>query len=131
MFAESVRPSKLKRAERVGIAALGREDRDLSKRAKGAQVGLRVHAPLVDAELVVDRTRDREVALCWVVHSFGDTQLPHHLRNEEALIRVPLPVDVRRLVDRDVADLELDVLPMLRVEPAQEEAFPNRAAFGL
>ena len=94
ILAEAVGPSKLKRAKRIGVTAFGREDRDLPERPERTQVGLRVDTPLLDTELVVDRTRDREVALFRVIHTFGDTKLPHHLRDDEALVGVPLPVDV-------------------------------------
>ena len=72
-------------------------------------------------ELVVGAAGDREVALPRIERPLEDAQRLDQLGDDEVRVGVAVAVEVARLVDRDAADGELDVLPFARVEAAQED----------
>src|SRR6185369_10709719 len=86
-----------------------------------SEAALRPEAGLLEAERQARRSRDGEVTLPRIVRAAGDADRFDHLRHHEAHVRVAGPADVRRLVHRDVADEDLDVLPARAVEAAQRE----------
>ena len=78
-------------------------------------------ARLLVAEVHEHGAGDGEVALVHVVRPGQGANPLHHLRHREVHVGVALAVDVGDLVHRRTASPDLDVLPVLRIEAAQED----------
>ena len=89
-------------------------------RAEAARRVLRREPALLEAELVVGAARDGVVALPRIEGPFDDAQRLDELGDDEVRVGVAVAVEVAALVDGHAADGELDVLPLARVEAAQE-----------
>ena len=106
-MAEAVASPELKRPKGVVLFPLRREDRDLPERPEGAELALRVDAPLLDAEVELDGPCNGEVALRRVVDPFDHAKLLDRFGHDEVEVGVALAVDIGGLIERDVAELEL------------------------
>ena len=90
-------------------------------RAEAARRVLRGEAALLEAELVVGAAGDGVVALPRIERALDDAQRLDELGDDEVRVGVAVAVEVAALVDGHAADGELDVLPLARVEAAQED----------
>ena len=71
--------------------------------------------------MVVGAARDREVPLLRRVRPLEDAHRLDELGDDEVRVCVAVAVVVARVVDGDAVDGELEVLPFVRVEAAQED----------
>ncbi len=104
--------------------------RALARRSPQREEALRAEAPgrvaraqaaLAQPELVVGAARHRVVALPRIERPFEHAQRLDQLGDDEVGVGVAVAVQVAALVDGHAADRELDVLPLARVESAQED----------
>ncbi len=120
------------RAEAVGRVVLGAGERSArrvarppqeeeSLRAVVADGVLGREAPAVEAELVLGAAGDGEVALLRRVRTFENAHRVNELGDDEVRVGVSVAVVVARVVDGDAIDAELEVLPLVRVEAAEED----------
>ena len=70
--------------------------------------------------MVVRAAGDREVPLLRRVRALEDAHGVDELRDDEVRVCVAVAVVVARVVDGDAVDRELEVLPLVRVEAAEE-----------
>ena len=75
----------------------------------------------LEAELVVGAAGHREVALTRIEGTLHHAKRLDELGDDEVRVRIAVAMQVAALVDGDAADGELDVLPLARVEPAEED----------
>ena len=75
---------------------------------------------LLEAQVVVGTPGDGEVALLRRVRPLEDAHGANQLGDDEVRVGVAVAVVVARVVDGDAVDGELEVLPFVRVEAAQE-----------
>ena len=120
-------------AEAVGRVDLGAAEgvRALVARAPEEQqprcvsneptVYLRGEPALGEAELVVGAARDGVVALARIERPLEHAERCDQLGDDEVRVGVAVAVEVAALVDRHAVDGELDVLPLARVEAAEED----------
>ena len=127
---EAVRRAKVGGAERLLRSFFGGVDGDQAMRAERASLVAEPRAPLFHAEVELDASRDRKIALAWVVDAFQDAQAAHGLGDDDREVGVALAVDVGALVQRDARRFELDVLAVHGVEAAQVDALGDGVAFG-
>ena len=120
------------RAEAVGRVVLGRGERARGRVGRPAhdEEALRVEAAdrvlggepaPIEAELVVGASGDGEVALLRRVGPLEDADGVNELRHDEVGVGVAVAVVVARVVDGDAVDRELEVLPLVGVEAAEED----------
>ncbi len=118
--AEAVAAHQLHRRE--GLARLrGAEAGEEPRAVEAAEAQAHVHAGRVEAQLVAHAPGHREVALPGAAAALGDAHLAHRLGDEPVEVGVAQGVDVADLVHRQPGDVELHVLPVHRVEAAEEE----------
>ena len=96
-----------------------RSEQALGVEAAGRVLG-REPAP-VEPELVVGAAGDGEVALLRRVRPLEHAHRVNELGDDEVRVGVAVAVVVARVVDGDAVDGELEVLPLVRVEAAEED----------
>ncbi len=102
-----------------GRVARAPED-EQALRAEAADRVLGRKSAAVEPKMVIGAAGDSEVPLLRRIRALEHAHRVDELWDDEVRVGVPVAVVVPRVVDGDAIDAELEVLPLVRVEAAQE-----------
>ena len=120
VHAEAVRREVLRAGERPRRRVVRSPQEEEALRIEAPRRVLGGEPAAIEPELIVGAPRDGEVSLLRRVGSFEDAHRVNELRDDEVRVGVAVAVIVARVVDGNAVDGELEVLPLVRVEAAEE-----------
>lgn len=89
-----------------------------------------MNAAARDAELEIGAPGDREIALARIIDALDHAKAVDDLRDDEVEIGVALTVDVRRLVDGESLEGELNILSVIGIETSEHQAVGDGISLG-